>query len=66
MWVSSDPLALFCHKALRDTFLSVTTYEKKTVFLLTEVFSKLFNTQNDGHQDQLRVAIYYLSGAVRI
>jgi len=42
--------------------LKVTTSKKKTGFLLIEVFSKLFNTQNDGHLDQFRVAIYYLSG----
>ena len=38
----------------------------KTGFLLIEVFSKLFNPQNDGHLDHLQVAFYYLSGSVRI
>ena len=47
-------------------FLNVTTSEKKTASLLIEVFSKRFNTRNYGHLDQLRVAIYYLSGLVRI
>ena len=30
--------------------------------LLIEVFRRLINPQNDGHLDQLWVAIYYLSG----
>jgi hypothetical protein len=48
-------------------FLKVTTPEKKKSFLLIEeVFRKLFNTQNDGHLDQLWVAIYYLSGFAKI
>jgi len=38
MCVSSDPLALFCHKALRDTFLSVTTYETKLSLFLNAIF----------------------------
>jgi len=36
-----------------STFLKVTTFEKKTGFLLIEVFSKLFNTQNYGHQGSI-------------
>jgi len=48
-------------------FLKVTTPEKKKGFLLIEeVFRKLFNTQNDGHLDQLWVAISHKSGSVRI
>jgi hypothetical protein len=43
-----------------------TTSEKESGFLLIETFRKLFNAQNDGHLDQLRVAIYYLSGSVRM
>ena len=48
-----------------DTFIfldnvpNITTYEKKTGFLLIEVFSKGFNPQNYGHLDLFRVAIYY-------
>jgi hypothetical protein len=34
--------------------------------LLIEVFSKPFNPNNDGHLEQFWVAIYYLSGVVRI
>jgi hypothetical protein len=44
----------------------ITTCEKKNVFLLIEIFRKLFNAQNYGHLDQLHVAISYLSGFVRI
>ena len=33
----------------RKTFLKVTTYEKKTGFLLIETFKKPINTQNYGH-----------------
>ncbi len=47
-------------------FSNVTTAEKKSGLLLIEVFSKLINTQNYGHLDQLWVAIYYLSGSVII
>jgi hypothetical protein len=39
-------------------FLLITTSEKKTGLLLIETFRKLINTQNYGHLDQLRVAIY--------
>jgi len=35
------------------SFLKVTTYEKKNGFLLIEVFRKLFNTQNYGHQGSI-------------
>jgi hypothetical protein len=38
--------------------LYVTTYEKKNGFLLIETYKKLFNPQNDGHLDQLWVAIF--------
>jgi len=38
----------------------------KSAFLLMAMYRKLFNPQNDGHLDQLQVAIYYLSGVVRI
>ncbi len=50
---------------LRGRFFFVTTLEKKNGFLLIETFRKLFNPQNYGHLDQLRVAIYYLSGNVK-
>ena len=43
-------------------FSDITIYETKTCLLLIETFK----TRNDGHLEQLRVAIYYLSGAVRI
>jgi hypothetical protein len=48
------------------TFPNITTCKTENGFLLIEVFSKLINTQNYGHLDQLWVAIYYLSGSVRI
>jgi hypothetical protein len=44
----------------------VTTSEVKTGLLLIETFRKLFNPQNDGHLDQIWVAISYMSGSVRI
>jgi hypothetical protein len=47
-------------------FSNITSSKTKTGFLLIETFRKLFNPQNDGHLDQLRVAIYYLSESVRI
>ena len=34
----------------RGRFLFVTTSKTKLAVLLIEVFSKLFNPQNDGHQ----------------
>jgi hypothetical protein len=49
-----------------NRFLYVTTSKKENGFLLIEVFSKLINPQNDGHLDQLRVAVYYLLGTGRI
>jgi hypothetical protein len=55
-----------CHIKRSKLFLNVTTSEKKNGFLLIEVFRKIINTQNDGHLDQLWVAIYYLSGYVVI
>ena len=39
----SAPLGLFL------TALNVTTYEKKTGFLLIETFEKLFNPNENGH-----------------
>jgi hypothetical protein len=62
-------------------FLFITTSEKKTGFLLIEVFRKLINPQNDGHLDlflgglflyvrlsskHIKRAISYLSGVVII
>jgi hypothetical protein len=47
-------------------FSKLTTSEKKTGFLLIELFKKPFNPQNDGHLDHLQVAFYYLSGVVII
>jgi hypothetical protein len=49
-----------------NRFLYVTTSKKENGFLLIEVFSKLINPQNDGHLDQLRVAVYYFLGTGRI
>jgi hypothetical protein len=37
-------------EAMQVGFSFITTSEKKNGFLLIEVFSKLFNTQNYGHQ----------------
>ncbi len=37
--------------------LESTTYETENGFLLIETFRKLFNPQNNGHLDQLWVAI---------
>ena len=37
-------------------------FREKNGFLLIEIFRKLFNPYFNGHLDQLRVAIYYLSG----
>jgi len=42
--------------------LYVTTSEKKNGFLLIEVFSKLFNPQNYGHQGMILGGRFYLSG----
>jgi len=39
-----------------------TTSKTKIELLSKEVFSKTFNPQNDGHLEQIWVAIYYLSG----
>jgi len=44
-----------------SVLLNVTTYEKKTGFLLIEVFRKLINPQIEGHLDQHWVAISYIS-----
>jgi hypothetical protein len=42
----------------RELFSNITTSETKKDFLLMEVFSKHFNTQNDGHLDQFQVAVF--------
>jgi len=47
-----------CVVAKGNLFLFVTTYEKKNGFLLIETYKKHFNPQNDGHLDQLWVAIF--------
>ena len=41
---------------IRHFFLQFTTYERKTGFLLIEVFRKLINPQIEGHLDHLQVA----------
>jgi hypothetical protein len=41
-------------------FSYVTTYERKNGLLLIEVFSKFFNTQNDGRLDQFRAANLFI------
>jgi hypothetical protein len=38
---------------LTEQFSQITTSETKNGFLLIEIFRKLFNTQNDGHQGSL-------------
>ena len=43
---------VFCERS-QKAFLRCTTGEKKNGLLLIEVFSKLFNTQNDGHQGSI-------------
>ena len=53
-------------KWLKKLFSQLTTYEKKNGFLLIEVFRKRIKPQIEGHLDHLQVAIYYLSGVVRI
>ncbi len=47
-------------KSRSPTFLNITTYEKKTGFLLIEVFRKLFNTQNYGHQGTILGGLSYV------
>jgi len=42
-------------------FSFVTTSEKKTSFLLIEVFSKLFNTQNYGRQGSILGGLSYVA-----
>jgi len=39
--------------------LFVTTSEKKTGFLLIEVFSKIFIPQNHGHQGSILGGLFY-------
>jgi len=60
----AEPTRTVCSKF--SGFLYITTSEKKNGFFLIETFRKLISPQNDGHLDQLRVAIYYLSGVVSI
>jgi hypothetical protein len=50
----------------RFAFPHSTTYETKIDFLLIEVFSKLFNTQNYGHQGTILGGRFYLSGSAVI
>jgi hypothetical protein len=50
----------------RFAFPHSTTYETKIDFLLIEVFSKLFNTQNYGHQGTILGGRFYVSGFLRI
>jgi hypothetical protein len=47
-----------------STFLESTTYERKTGFLLIELF-KLFNTQNYGHQGTILGGLFYNAGLMR-
>ena len=48
-------------EANSSLFLQVTTYETKFGLLLTEVFSKLFNTKNYGHQGSILGGLSYNS-----
>jgi hypothetical protein len=41
-------------------FLFVTTFEKKNGFLLIEVFRKLINQQNYGHQGSILVGHFLI------
>jgi hypothetical protein len=50
---------------LKESLL-VTIRERKNNFLLIEVFSKLFNTQNYGHKGTILGGRFYLSGSVII
>jgi hypothetical protein len=47
-------------------FLYCTTYEKKNGFLLIEVFRKLFNPQNYGHQGTILGGLSCIAGVLRI
>jgi hypothetical protein len=45
-------------------FLNVTTYKRKNGFLLIEIFRKLFNPQNYGHQGSLLGGLFlYVRGS---
>ena len=56
----------FLSSLLDGPFLNVTTSETKIGFLLIEVFSKLFNTQNYGHQGSILGGFFYFHLSVDI
>jgi hypothetical protein len=62
-FVSRDPL---CFATFKADFLNITTSEKKNGFLLIEIFRKLVNPQNYGHQGSILGGLSYMSGSVRI
>ena len=54
------------HGGLSVGFLEVTTCETKNSLLLIEVFSKLFNTKNYGHQSSILGGLFYFHLSVDI
>jgi len=51
-----------CRPDRTTTVLKITTSDKKKGFLLIEVFRKLFNTQNNGHQGSILGGSFLISG----